>query len=404
MHDDPARNASAPLDRRSLLGAALGAGALFSCAASRAQSAPAPAARASEPALANDAARARAARTPRKDHPILIGSANGLAGMKASYGKLLNGADPLDVVIEVVKVQEADPLDDSVGLGGLPNAEGVVQLDAACMYGPRHKSGAVACLENILHPSEVARLVLERTDHCLLVGHDAYLFARGFGHEHVELLTEASRKKWLEWRESLSKEDDYLPPPPKLPFQSSLAPASSASNLLAASDARVRRWNALRQTGTIHCSALAKDGAIACTTTTSGLAWKIPGRVGDSPLIGAGLYCDQEVGSAGGTGRGESCILANGSFAVIELLRQGWPVKEALLEILGRVTRQTQRQARYQPELVDEKGIPTFNLHLYAVTIEGEWAGAALKGPAEFAVSDPEHGPRVEQAVVLHRA
>src|SRR6185503_16319327 len=110
------------------------------------------------------------------------------------------------------------PEDDSVGLGGLPNEEGVVQLDAACMYGPRHKSGAVAGIENILHPSEVARLVLERTDHCLLVGHDAYRFARAYGHAHVELLTEASRKKWLEWKETTSQEDDHLPPPPKIPF------------------------------------------------------------------------------------------------------------------------------------------------------------------------------------------
>ncbi|MBK7874381.1 MAG: isoaspartyl peptidase/L-asparaginase [Planctomycetes bacterium] len=376
---------SSTLDRRTLLGAALGAGAALSCSTASARQ--------------GDAARPAQdprAKTPRKDHPVLIGSANGLAGMKLHYAKLLDGADPLDVVIEVVKVQEADPLDDSVGLGGLPNAEGVVQLDAACMYGPRHKSGAVACIENILHPCEVARLVLERTDHCLLVGKDAYRFAREHGHPHTELLTEASRKRWLEWRENLSREDDWLPPPPKLPFTGAL-PSAEERRVAAA-----RRWNEHRVTGTIHCSGLAKSGAVACTTTTSGLAWKIPGRVGDSPIVGAGLYCDQDVGSAGGTGRGESAILANASFAVIELLRQGATPLDAGLEVLRRVTRQTQRQSRYQPELVDEKGIPSFGLHLYVLALDGTFAGVTLKGEGQFAVADPEKGPRLERLVALH--
>jgi len=375
---------SSSLDRRTLLGAALGAGALVSCASA------ASVARTQEPA------RARAAPAARRGFPLLIGSANGLAGMQRHYEALRGGADPLDVAIEVVKVQEADPADDSVGLGGLPNAEGVVQLDAACMYGPRHKSGAVACLENILHPSEVARLVLERTDHCLLVGQDAYRFARQHGHAHVELLTEASRKKWLEWKENLSREDDWLPPPPKLPFQGA-RPSFDERQL-----ARVARWNEKRQTGTIHCSALAADGAVACTTTTSGLAWKIPGRVGDSPILGAGLYCDQGVGSAGATGRGESCVLANASFAIIELLRQGAAPREAGLEVLRRVTEQTRRQARWQPELVDERGVPSFGLHLYVLGLDGRFAGVTLRGQGQFAVADPERGPRLEPLVALH--
>ncbi|MFO1010391.1 MAG: isoaspartyl peptidase/L-asparaginase [Planctomycetota bacterium] len=377
-------DAQSSIDRRTLLGAALGAGAALSCSTAVART------------RASDAQEPRV-RTPRKDHPVLIGSANGLAGMKLHYAKLLDGADPLDVVIEVVKVQEADPNDDSVGLGGLPNADGVVQLDAACMYGPRHKSGAVACIENILHPSEVARLVLERTDHCLLVGKDAYRFAREHGHPHTELLTEASRKKWLEWKENLSKEDDWLPPPPKLPFTGAL-PSADERRV-----ATARRWNEHRVTGTIHCSALAKSGAVACTTTTSGLAWKIPGRVGDSPIVGAGLYCDQDVGSAGGTGRGESAILSNASFTMIELMRQGAAPLDAALEVLRRVTRQTQRQSRYQPELVDEKGVPTFGLHLYALALDGTFAGATLKGEGQFAVADPEKGPRLEPLVPLHR-
>lgn len=380
MHDELRNQA---LDRRTLLGAALGAGAALSCSTAIARPASAP--------------QAGAPRALRKDFPVLIGSANGLAGMKLHYAKLVDGADPLDVVIDVVKVQEADPNDDSVGLGGLPNAEGVVQLDAACMYGPRHKSGAVACIENILHPSEVARLVLERTDHCLLVGQDAYRFARDHGHAHVDLLTEASRKKWLDWKENLSKEDDWLPPPAKLPFTGALPPKEERRV------AAARAWHEKRQTGTIHCSALAKSGAVACTTTTSGLSWKIPGRVGDSPIVGAGLYCDQDVGSAGGTGRGESAILANASFAMIELLRHGASPLDAAMEVLKRVTRQTQRQARWQPELVDAQGVPSFGLHLYVLALDGTFAGATLKGEGQFAVADPEKGPRLERLEALHR-
>jgi N4-(beta-N-acetylglucosaminyl)-L-asparaginase len=325
--------------------------------------------------------------------PVLIGSSNALPGMKAHYARLVEGADPLDVAIEVVKITEADPNDDSVGLGGLPNENGVVQLDAACMYGPRHKSGAVACIENILHPSEVARLVLERTDHCLLVGRGAYEFARAHGHPHTELLTESSRKKWMEWKESMSTQDDRLPAPPKLPYPPTNDAAEKTGAMLGAKAPRV--------TGTIHCSALGKNGAVACTTTTSGLAWKIPGRVGDSPIIGAGLYCDQDAGSAGATGRGEACILANGSFAIVELLRRGAHPVEAGLEVLRRVVRQTQRQSRYQPDLVDANGRPSFGLHFYVLGLDGSFAGVTLRGEASYAVADAERGPRLETLVAL---
>lgn len=387
MNPDP--TGSSDLPRRAFLGSALGAGVAFvacnSVGASAPQSAP------------------LARRGARQGYPVLVGSNNALAGMKLAYPRLLDGADPLDVVIDVVKVVEADPNDDSVGLGGLPNEEGVVQLDAACMYGPRHKSGAVACLENILHPSEIARLVLERTDHCLLVGKDAYRFARSHGHEHVELLTEAARKKWLEWKENLSKEDDRLPPPPKLPYQGALPREFPR---VAAAERRAD-WLRSRPTGTIHCSGLARDGAIACTTTTSGLSWKIPGRVGDSPIVGAGLYCDQEAGSAGATGRGEANVLANGGFAIVELMRQGASPRDAAFEVLRRVTRQTQRQARYQPDLVDAAGLPSFNLTFYVLGLDGSVAGVALRQPSkdertQFAVSTPDAGPRLVPVEALH--
>src|SRR5262245_39024055 len=185
--------------------------------------------------------------------PAMVGSANALAGMKVAWPMLLEGCDPLDAAIATVKVQEADPEDTSVGYGGLPNEAGVVQLDAACMHGPTHHSGAVACIENIKHPSEVARLVMERTDHCLLVGKGAYEFARAHGFPHEELLTEKARQIWLRWKEGLSDQDDWLPPGP---LQREGEQHGSAAPRGGAEVAEVRvpsRWD---RHGTVHCSAL----------------------------------------------------------------------------------------------------------------------------------------------------
>lgn len=331
------------------------------------------------------------------DRPVLVGSANGLPGMQQHYPSLAEGAAPLDVAIEVVKIVEADPDDTSVGLGGLPNEDGVVQLDAAVMDGTTHNAGAVACIENILHPSEVARLVMERTDHVLIVGPGAYRFARAHGHPHVELLTESTRKIWMEWKETMSKEDDRLPPRKEVQHGSLLRQGWTREEV-----ALLERVLRDRPTGTIHCSALSVSGEVACTTTTSGLAWKIPGRVGDSPLIGCGLYCDAEVGSAGGTGRGEAAILANGSSTAVELMRQGATPLEAGLEVLRRVTRQAQRASKWQPELVDAAGVPTFGLKFYLLSLDGSFAGVSLLGGGEYAVADPEKGARLEPLVALH--
>lgn len=375
--------------RRSVLGAALASGTAAACHGLGEKPS------ATDPTL-----------TAAKGKPVLVGSANALAGMRLHYAKLVEGADPLDVAVEVVKVTEADPDDTSVGLGGLPNEDGVVQLDAACMYGPRHKSGGVACIENILHPSEVARAVLERTDHVLLVGQGAYRFARQHGHPHAELLTESTRQEWMKWKETMSDRDDRLPPPARLPYQGALPTRQERDAVaLARLQERARRlkeWHE-RVTGTIHCSALATSGAIACITTTSGLAFKIPGRVGDSAIIGAGLYCDQEAGSAGATGRGEACVLANGSFAVVEMLRRGMTPLDAGMEILRRVVRQTQRQARYQPELLDEQGFPDFGLQFYVLGLDGSVAGVSLRNPGKYAVSDAGGGPRLAELEVLRR-
>ena len=382
------------ITRRDVLGVALASGVALSCKSAQAQDAPLAQATSASPV-----------RSASKGRALLVGSTNALAGMKLHYDALQKGADPLDVAIEVVKVVEADPDDHSVGLGGLPNEDGVVQLDAAVMYGPRGKAGAVAALENILHPSEVARLVLERSDHVLLVGRGAYEFARKHGHAHVELLTEPARQKWIEWKESLSLKDDWLPPPPKLPYQAGAPEQRTAPTVAGAPAdpaAELRRWRHERITGTVHCSALATDGAIACTTTTSGLAWKIPGRVGDSPIIGAGLYCDQDAGSAGSTGRGEANLLSCASFHIVDLLRQGRKPLDAGMEVLRQIVRQTQRQGRYQPDLLDAQGRPEFGLQFYVLGLDGTVAGVSLKDAGTFALSDPENGPHLAQLEVLH--
>lgn len=376
-----------PIDRRHLLGASAAYAALACTSTANAS--------------ARQAAPSAPAPKGREGYPVMVGSANALAGMRLHYEALLKGADPLDAAVEVVKVVEADPSDTSVGIGGLPNEAGVVQLDAAVMHGPTHNSGAVACLENILHPAAVAKLVMERTDHCLMVGKGAYEFARAHGFPHVELLTESTRKIWLEWREGRA-DDDWLSPQPSTERKN--ARLEQRNRALERTLAYVRKLEARgydHAWGTVHCSALSTRGEIACTTTTSGLAFKIPGRVGDSPIIGAGLYCDAEAGSAGSTGRGETSILANASFAIVELMRNGASPLDAGKEVLRRIVRQVQRQATWQPAMLGSDGLPAFNINYYVLGLDGSVAGVTLKGGGKFAVADPEKGPRLESLVPL---
>ena len=237
--------------------------------------------------------------------PVVVSSANGLRTVEKAMELIKAGADPLDAAIEGVAIVEADPTDHTVGYGGIPNEEGVVELDAAVMHGPTHGGGAVASLRNIMHPAAVARLVMKRTDHCLLVGEGALRFARAHGFPEVNLLTDEAREIWLHWKETNGKDSDWIAPPDdELP------------------DA-VRKEFGIRKPGTIHCSALDTHGNLGCVTTTSGLYYKIPGRVGDSPILGAGLWLDNEVGSAGSTGRGEANLLNLSSHTIVEALRRG---------------------------------------------------------------------------------
>ena len=336
----------------------------------------------------------------REAGPRMVGSGNALPGMQLAWQGLVDGADPLDAALEVVALTEADESDRSVGLGGLPNERGVVQLDAAVMHGPTHNSGAVASIENILHPSAVAKLVMERTDHCLIVGPGAYDFARMHGHPHTELLTERSRQIWRRWMETKSARDDYFSDA-ELRDDEEQGWLELRDELLAAGLNVDEYGRSPRIWGTIHCSARNAAGEVGCTTTTSGLSNKIPGRVGDSPIIGAGLYCDQEAGSAGATGRGEAAILANGSFAIVELMRQGAQPLDAGLEVLRRIARQLERQATWQPGLLSEEGVPTFGLQFYILGLDGDHAGVTLRGGGSYAVADPENGPHREPLVAL---
>ena len=224
--------------------------------------------------------------TAKKDNPIILcsrGEQWGRKVLKPGWDILRKNGTLLDAIEKSANVTELDPNDTSVGYGGLPNEDGVVQLDAQIMNGPDHNCGSVACLEGIKTPCSVARLVMERTDHIHLVGKGAQDFARMHGFKVENLLTESTRKIWVEWKENLSDKDDYFPP----------------------ADGN---YNHDRTTGTINVLGVNKNGDVAGITTTSGLAWKIPGRVGDSPIIGAGLYVDNEVGAVGATGRGEEMI------------------------------------------------------------------------------------------------
>jgi N4-(beta-N-acetylglucosaminyl)-L-asparaginase len=304
--------------------------------------------------------------------PVVISSANSLKPVQQAYELMLRGADPLDAVVEGVKIQELDPSDQSVGYGGLPNADGVVQLDASCMHGPTKRAGAVGSLENIKTPSEVAKLILKYTNHIFLVGEGAKRFALSYGFKEEDLLTDASRQAWLEWRANLNATDNWLDVPGHAPMV--VHPP----------------------TGTINCNAVTPTGDIASITTTSGLAWKIPGRVGDSPIIGAGQYCDNEIGAAGSTGRGESNIMVCGGFLTVEHMRRGMKPTDACLETLKRVLRMTDTR------LLTPDGKPRFQLSFYAVNKRGEFGAASLYAgsfyPGRCAVHDGTEARFIENA------
>src|SRR6185503_7132577 len=285
--------------------------------------------------------------------PLVISSANGnrfknggnVTAVQKAFTMMTGGSDVLDAVIAGVNIVELDPLDDSVGYGGLPNADGVVQLDSSAMHGPKKRAGAVGALEGVRTPSLVAKAVLENTDHHLIVGKGAQEFARNMGFKiEDDLTTENSRRKWLEWKR-MTDADHYLDPKKRAE-----AGHKAALDMFARGVLREENLH-----GTINCDGINSKGEICGVTTTSGLAWKIPGRLGDSPILGAGLYVDGAGGAAGSTGRGEANLFNLCSFVIVEEMRRGAHPKDAGMEVLNRIKNNT-----VEKRLLNSRGLPNF--------------------------------------------
>ena len=348
---------------------------------------------------------AAAAQTAAKPKNVVISSSNGVECCNIAMSWLRAGKDTLDAVVAGVNVNELDPADNSVGYGGLPNEEGIVELDACVMHGPTRRAGSVASIRGIKTPSKIAKLVMEETDHVMLAGDGALRFAKAMGFAEENLLTEKSRLAYLVWKRTLqsptghSNWSDGLDAPPGKPPRALLRlfPNSDEQTLAWAYEMAIHP-----PTGTINCLALNEKGEMSGCTTTSGLAWKIPGRVGDSPIIGAGLYVDQEVGAAGSTGRGEENIRVAGAHTIVENMRHGMSPQDAVMDALKRVSH------NYDNDL---KRLDKFDINFYALRKDGVFAGGSLWNGAfrntgyvsrKFAVNDGTGNSRLVDCAYLH--
>lgn len=318
--------------------------------------------------------------------PVVISSSNGnrfknggdVTCVQKAFTMMGQGADVLDAVIAGVNIVELDPLDDSVGYGGLPNADGIVQLDSSCMHGPKKRAGAVAGIEGVRTPSLVAKAVLENTDHHLIVGKGAQEFARNMGFKiEDDLNTDHSRQIWLEWKRRTDPAH-YLDPKTRSEIWHREGLKMVAEGLI----------DREHYYGTINCDGINSKGEICGVTTTSGLAWKIPGRVGDSPILGAGLYVDGAVGAAGSTGRGEANLYNLCSFLIVEEMRRGAHPKDAGMEALRRIKANT-----IEKRLLNSRGEPNFGINFYILNAKGETAGVTMYEGANYAICD-ESGPQ----------
>lgn len=330
---------------------------------------------------------------PQAKSPRIVCSSNGHSVknggeetcIQTAFRMMTGVSDILESLIAGVNIVESDPADTSVGYGGIPNAQGVIQLDSCCMHGPKKWAGGVACLEGVRNPSKVAYLVATSTDHHLLVGAGAQEFARKMGFEiEADLNTERSRRAWLEWLRRTDPEHYLDPakrqtPPPEQGLETAMQMAQEG-------------WfDPEHLWGTINCNGINASGEIAGVTTTSGLAFKIPGRVGDSPILGAGLYVDNAVGAAGSTGRGEANLYNLCSYLIVEEMRRGAHPKDAGMTALRRVASQT-----IEKRLLTESGRPNFGLNFYILDNQGRYAGVSFTR-SKFAVCD-ENGPRHEDS------
>jgi N4-(beta-N-acetylglucosaminyl)-L-asparaginase len=288
--------------------------------------------------------------------------------VERAFRGLTEGEDVLDALIAGVNIPELDPEETGIGFGGLPNAEGVVQLDSCCMHGPKKQAGGVAALEGVRTPSLVAKAVMENTDHHLLVGKGAQAFARQLGFTvEDDLNTPRSRERWLEWKRRVDP-DHFLDPIRRNRAGYEVGRQMVREGLISADSF----W------GTTNCNGINADGEICGVTTTSGLAWKIPGRVGDSPILGAGLYVDGEVGAAGSTGRGEANLYNLAAFLIVEFMRQGMHPKDAGMEALRRIRNNT-----VEERLLNTRGEPNFDIRFFVLNKSGDYAGVAMYGARE---------------------
>ena len=318
--------------------------------------------------------------------PVVVASGNGhqfrnggtKTCVETAFEKMMAGEDVLDALIAGVNIVELDPADTSVGYGGLPNADGVVQLDASVMHGPKRRAGAVGALEGVRTPSKVAKAVMDHTDHHLIVGKDAQTFARNMGFTiEADLNTERSRTAWLEWKKR-SDPLHYLDPNRKEAAMREVILGMVADGFIDENHIY----------GTINCNGVNAKGEVCGVTTTSGLAWKIPGRLGDSPILGAGLYVDGEIGAAGSTGRGEANLFSLASMLIVEEMRRGKHPKDAGMEACRRIQRNT-----IESRLRNSRGLPNFNVNFYIINAKGDHAGVALYSTnGRYAVCDAKGG------------
>lgn len=260
----------------------------------------------------------------------------------------------LDAVEQGIWNAESDKSNGSVGLGGAPNAAGVVQLDACIMYGPGHKGGSVAALEGIAHPISVARRVMEKTKHVMLVGEGAKQFAISQGFKEDAALTEKQKKSWEEWKAKQK-------------------PAEKGHD-------------------TISLLGLAPDGTLAGGCSTSGLSYKLPGRVGDSPILGSGLYVDNEIGAAGATGVGENVMRFCGSFMVVEFMRQGLHPQEACVKTIERIAK------------MDPEKAATLQINFIAIDKKGRYGAAGSGKGFPYSVTYPGFSEVLSGASITDQA
>jgi len=342
--------------------------------------------------------------------PIIICAANGYNYLDEAYSFLSGGGDTLDAALRVVEGPENDPNDESVGLGGHPNEEGVVELDACCMHGPTRTAGAVGGVRNIKNVSLVCNAVRLHTGHVLLVGEGAERFAVAQGFRRENLLTDKSRREWLLWKETHS---DWWGPGISSPdwrkrFHAAVRAddwqlridrmKEVAAEIGIPAELRMEAigYVIFPPTGTIHCSALNEKGEMSGCTTTSGLAWKIPGRVGDSPIIGAGCFTDQSVGSAGATGNGEENIKVAGAHTIVENMRHGMSPLDAGMDALKRIVRNYDN---------DHERLQFVDMVYYILRQDGTYAGVSLwegyenNKPHQIAVHDGSR--RLEKTVSM---